>query len=84
MSGGPGDYRVTYSAASGGEDVSAQLFYRDDQFAEVLGSDDGLKVQFFGPSEGYPPELALDIVVELLQGSGNRLREIAGDEPDAA
>ena len=84
MSGDASDYSVTYSSHVGEEQTSAQLFHRGEQFAEVLDSPEGLKVQFFGPSEGYPPELDLDMAQQLLTGAARRLREILGDEPDAA
>jgi hypothetical protein len=56
-----------------GNDVSAQLFFDGDQFAEVIVAGSDANVMFFGPGDGEPPHLDLGIVVDLLLSAGRRL-----------
>ena len=68
----PSRYSITLCAQQG-RDVSAQLFFDGDQFAEVIVKGGDANVMFFGPGEGEPPHLDLGIVIDLLLGAGRRL-----------
>ena len=71
------DYAVTYTSDADGNLV-AQLFHRNDQWAELIAAKDGVRVMLFGPPSGEPPARDLEFVLDVLRGAARQLDELSG------
>jgi hypothetical protein len=71
------DYSITYTLDADDLPV-AQLFYRGDQWAEIIATDDGLKLMLFGQPSGQPPAFDFELAVDMLRGAGRHLDRLGG------